>query len=122
MSSIACSTESTDFIMFQSNVITFESANISLEFIDDKGEKNVQAKKCLAFRGASCFNSKEPILEKIFILMDLTMITAKICEPELLSMRKNFMVDKDHQKLSTIYQKLNHYTKVFLRCAKKVYS
>lgn len=54
--------------------------------------------------------------------MDLTMITAKICEPELLPMRKNFMVDKDSQKLSAIYQRLNHYTKVFLKCAKKVYS
>jgi hypothetical protein len=79
MSSIACSSESTDFIMFQSNVITFESANISLEFVEDKGDKNGQNKKSLAFRGASCFNSKEPILEKILILMDLTMITAKIC-------------------------------------------
>jgi hypothetical protein len=35
-------------------------------------------------------------------------------------MRKNFMVDKDPQKLSIVYDKLNHYTKIFLKCAKKL--
>lgn len=123
MSSVVCSTESTDFILFQSNVLTFESANISLEFVEDKStEKSQQSKKSLAFRGASCFNNKEPILEKVLVLMDLTMIAAKICEPELLTMRKNFMVEKDPQKLSVIYSRMQHYTKIFLRCSKKVYS
>lgn len=50
------------------------------------------------------------------------MITAKIYEPEILSIRKNFMIDKDVHRLTTMYQKVNHYTKVFLRCAKKVYN
>lgn len=54
--------------------------------------------------------------------MDLTMIAAKIYEPELLSIRKNFMIEKNPNRLSTIYQKVNHYTKIFLRCAKKVYN
>lgn len=54
--------------------------------------------------------------------MDLTMIAAKVCEPELISYRKSFIVDKDMHKLITINQKLNHYSKLFLKCAKKVYN
>jgi len=64
MSSIASNSENLDFLMFQSNVLTFESANISLEFVDDKSSDKNQAngKRNLAFRGSSCFNNKEPIL------------------------------------------------------------
>lgn len=110
--------------MFQSNVLTFESANISLEFVDDKSTDKNQAngKRNLAFRGSSCFNNKEPILEKILTLMDLTMIAAKIYEPELINMRKSFMIDRDPQRLLNVYKKVNHYTKVFLKCSKKVYN
>jgi hypothetical protein len=32
------------------------------------------------------------------------------------------MVDKDPQKLSIVYDKLNHYAKIFLKCAKKIYN
>ena len=39
--------------------------------------------------------------------MDLTMIAAKVCEPELISYRKSFIVDKDMHKLITINQN-NH--------------
>lgn len=92
-----------------------------MEFVEDRADKG-SMRKYLAFRGASCFNTKEPILEKILILMDLTTIAGKICEPELLPMRKSFMVDKDTYKLSLINQKLNHYSKLFLKCAKKVYN
>ena len=54
--------------------------------------------------------------------MDHTMIAAKICEPELTTIRKNFMMDKDAQRPQLVYQKLQHYNKLFLRCCKKVYS
>lgn len=50
------------------------------------------------------------------------MIAAKIYEPELINMRKSFMLDRDPQRLVKVYQKVNHYTKVFLKCSKKVYN
>jgi hypothetical protein len=53
--------------------------------------------------------------------MDLTMIAAKVYEPELIPMRKRFVANRDFCKLETIYQKVNHFTKIFLRCSKKIY-
>jgi hypothetical protein len=58
----------------------------------------------------------------MLVLMDLTLIAAKVYEPELISMRRRFMADKDNCKLEVIHQKVNHYTKIFLRCSKKIYS
>lgn len=50
------------------------------------------------------------------------MIAAKIYQPELISIRKRYIVDKDHCKLNTIYGKIQHYTQIFLKCAKKIYN
>lgn len=53
--------------------------------------------------------------------MDVTMIASKIYEPELKA-RPGVTGTKDYQRLSTISKKINHYTKLFLKCAKKIYS
>lgn len=54
--------------------------------------------------------------------MDITMIAAKIYEPELNSGKVMIGGLKDYQKLNIISNKTNHYTKLYLKCAKKVYS
>lgn len=65
--------------MLQSNLLMFESANISLQFADDKSSDKSQAnyKINLDFRESSNFNG-------------LRMIPAKIYEVELINMRKIF--------------------------------
>lgn len=54
--------------------------------------------------------------------MDITMIASKIYEPELLNQQGSPAGSRDYQRLSTISKKINHYTKLFLKCAKKIYS
>lgn len=78
-------------------------------------------KKVIAFRGASCFNNKEPPLEVILLLMDITMIAAKIYEPELTPTR-NSLLTNDSERLAMISQKMEHYTKILLKVTKKVYN
>lgn len=75
--------ENNDFLMYQSNILTFETVNVNIELVETTVEINLQKKtiKRLAFKGTSCLNSKEPPLEKILLLMDAIMIASKICEP-----------------------------------------
>jgi hypothetical protein len=46
--------------MYVSSILSFDSANISIEVVDSKEEKPHQAptKKYLVFKGSSCFNTK----------------------------------------------------------------
>lgn len=76
----------------------------------------------VTFKGSSSFNVKEPPLEKILLLMDITLIASKIYEPELNVSRYGSSLGKEYQRLATVSSKVNHYTKMFLRLAKKVYS
>jgi hypothetical protein len=57
----------------------------------------------------------------MLLLMDVTMIASKIYEPELIS-KQGASGSRDYQRLSTISKKIGHYTKLFLKCAKKIYS
>jgi hypothetical protein len=54
--------------------------------------------------------------------MDITLIASKIYEPELNLNRYGTASEKDYQRLTTVSSKINHYTKMFLKCAKKIYS
>ena len=54
--------------------------------------------------------------------MDITMIASKIYEPELSLNRYSSNSGKDYQRLATVSKKVSHYTKMFLKCAKKIYS
>jgi hypothetical protein len=55
----------------------------------------VWPKKVVTFKGSSSFNIKEPPLEKILLLMDITMIACKIYEPELNLNRLGYTTGKD---------------------------
>ena len=48
------------------------------------------------------------------------MIASKIYEPELNPMKNGQGKDTYH-KLTTVSRKVTHYTKLFMRCAKKIY-
>lgn len=54
--------------------------------------------------------------------MDATMIASKICEPELNAMKVVFSGLSDHERLNLVANKINHYTRIYLKCAKKVYN
>lgn len=73
----------------------------------------------VAFKGNSSFPLKEPPLEKILLLMDITLIASKVYEPELTSSKAT--THKDYRRLTNLNKQINHYTKLFMRCAKKVY-
>ena len=75
----------------------------------------------ITFKGTSNFELKEPPLERILLLMDVTMIASKIYEPELM-IKSASKGSKDFQRLSIISKKISHYTKLFIKCAKKIYS
>jgi hypothetical protein len=54
--------------------------------------------------------------------MDITMIASRIYEPELNSQKSGQSAGKDiYHRLATISKKVNHYTKLFMKCAKKIY-
>lgn len=50
------------------------------------------------------------------------MIASKIYEPEFDFSKVSPTNGKDYQKLSTIAKKISHYTKLYLKCARKIYS
>lgn len=56
------------------------------------------------------------------MLIDITMIASKIYEPEFDFSKVSPTNGKDYQKLSTIAKKISHYTKLYLKCARKIYS
>ena len=53
--------------------------------------------------------------------MDLTMVAAKIYEPELIPNRSSIFTN-DYEKVAIISQKMDHYTNMVLRATKKVYN
>lgn len=56
--------ENVDFLMYQSNILTFQTVNVNIELVQLLVEANNQKKtvKKLAFKGTSCLNSKQPPL------------------------------------------------------------
>jgi hypothetical protein len=125
--SFKVSVETSDFLMFQSNVLTFDACSITIELTEDK-DPEIDPKtqkpqnpppKIVNFKGTSSFNAnvKEPPLEKILLLMDMTMIASRLYEPELNSNRFDI-----YHKLTVISRKVSHYTKFLMRFGKKVYS
>lgn len=80
--SLIANYDTSDFLIFQSNVFTFDSLNISIELTDPKAKGPEKSnKKVVTFKGTSAFETKEPPLERILLLMDVTMIASKIYEP-----------------------------------------
>ena len=70
--------------MFQSNVLSYDAVNVSIELCPwvEKGIKPGQEPpRVVAFKGNSSFPLKEPPLEKILMLMDITMIASRVYEP-----------------------------------------
>jgi hypothetical protein len=55
--------ETSDFLIFQSNVLTFDPVNVSIELSEPKlkGQEKT-GKKVVTFKGSSSFNVKEPPL------------------------------------------------------------
>lgn len=56
------------------------------------------------------------------MLIDITMIASRIYEPELNSQKYGQNASREsYQKMSNIAKKVSHYTKLYMKCAKKVY-
>lgn len=72
----------------------------------------------LAFKATSWFAKKEPPIEKILLLMDVTMVTAKILEPEVIKPVNN---NRDYLKPTELHKKALHYMSILNFVAKKVY-
>jgi hypothetical protein len=54
--------------------------------------------------------------------MDITMIASRIYEPELNSQKYGQAAgSQGYSKLNNITKKVTHYTKLYMKCAKKVY-
>lgn len=84
---IQVNVDTSDLLMFHSNVLTFEAVNVSIELSEPKispelkaemKPENKAAVKIVAFKSTSSFNVKEPFLTKILLLMDITMIACRI--------------------------------------------
>jgi hypothetical protein len=63
--SLVVNMDTSDFLMFQSNVLTFEAVSVSIELSESKGPPPVNGKpppKIVIFKGTSSFNVKEPPL------------------------------------------------------------
>ncbi len=65
-----------DSILFKWNTLTFQTSNVGLETVE-KLDQNKKPKKFVVIRGTSYFNKKQPVLEKILTLIDVTMATFK---------------------------------------------
>jgi hypothetical protein len=72
----------------------------------------------LAFKATSWFARKEPPIEKILLLMDVAMITARIIEPEI---TKPLYASRDFTKPMELHKKVSHYTAILNFVAKKIY-
>lgn len=65
-----------DAILFKWNTLTFETSNVGLETCERLDEQK-KLRKYVVIRGTSYFNRKEPVLEKMLTLIDITMATFK---------------------------------------------
>lgn len=86
-----------------------------------ENEATEQKKKFIAFKGSSTFSSKEPMLEKMLVLMDLTMISGCVSEPELNPVKAMCLKTQNHNRFVDVSRKVNHYAKIYLNCAKNIY-
>jgi hypothetical protein len=59
---IVSNIENSDFLIFQSNALTFDAVNVSIELSEPKLKGQVWLKKVVTFKGSSSFNIKEPPL------------------------------------------------------------
>lgn len=112
--------ENSDLLMFQFNNLSFDSSNVSLELyekIEKIGLNNLKT-RYLTFKATSWFARKEPPVEKILLLMDVAMITAKIIEPEI---AKPLYASRDFTKPMELHKKVSHYIAILNFVAKKVY-
>ena len=82
MPTLIVNPDTSDFLMFQSNVLTYEAVSVSIELTEPKMMKQESPSKpppkMVTFKGTSSFNVKEPPFEKILLLMDITMIASRI--------------------------------------------
>ena len=104
-------------------MLTYDAVNVSVElcnYADKSLKPGQEPPRVVAFKGSSSFPLKEPPLEKILLLMDITLIAAKVYEPELTLSKAT--THSDYKRLSEISKQISHYTNLFMRCAKKVYA
>lgn len=104
--------------MFQFNNLSFDSSNVSLELYEKTIPPNSAKARYLAFKATSWFARKEPPIEKILLLMDVAMITAKIIEPEI---TKPVYANRDFSKPVELHKKVSHYITILNFVAKKIY-
>ncbi len=122
-SHLVVSIESSDFLMFQANMLTFEKANVNIELGEIAPcEGQPALKRVLTFKGTSCFNNKEPPLEKILSLMDVILISYLLYEPEFSGQRMMQVGHRDYERVELLQRKIHHYIKIFLKCSKRVYN
>jgi hypothetical protein len=72
----------------------------------------------LAFNATSWFTRKEQPIEKMLLLMDVVMITARIISPEI---TKPLYASRDFMKSIELHKKVSHYIAILNLVAKKIY-
>ena len=74
--------------MFHCNYLTYNWNNITLEFIEKSSGKSKRKERFLAFKAITYVALQDRVVFKMFALMDLLMVYAKVAEPHL---RRNIL-------------------------------
>lgn len=93
-----------DFVTMQTNQLGFHSANVTLEVCEKNSISGTKA-RYLTFKTYSCFVYKEPIVEKMLLIMDTLLIAKLIFEPYFKEAAE-FKIDRDTRE---IHRKIDHY-------------
>lgn len=88
--------ENTDLLMFQSNSINYHFSAVSIEFVEKGQAKQVKKKdRFLGFKSVCQLMTTESPIFHMMLMVDLTMVCAKISEPIL---RKTIIRSDDYLK------------------------
>jgi len=111
--------ENMDVLMFHCNYMSYQWHNVTLEFVEKVASKNKKKERILVFKTVTYPSVQERVIFKIFSMIDLIMIYAKIVEPHL---RKNiFNLEEYHLKNNELNMQCEHVKQIFIKKIEKTY-
>ena len=105
--------------MFHCNYMSYLWHSVTLEFAEKITSKNKKKERVIVFKTVTYLTLQDRVIFKIFAMIDLIMVHAKIVEPHL---RKNiFNLDDYHSKNAELNLQCEHVKQIFIKKIERTY-
>lgn len=117
LTDLRLSIEQGDFLLFQMNRLTYDSAEIGIE-VAEVGEKqqSYSRNKQFILKTTQQSSAKQCILQSIMELLDTVTVVFKIIEPQLTR-----IITREIDISEETHRRINHYMRIFKNSYRCVY-